>query len=174
DVWGGVGVGVAGLTVAAYGPTHLHPRQWTALRQIWAQLEFWANCLIFVLASMVAAGVLVRISSLYLTALVAVTLGAMLARALVVFGMLPLLEKSRLVQPVDPGYRAILVGGGLRGAVATVLPRVVAGDSRLPDDIRDFVALSATLFVLLTLFLNATTLGLVIRLLGLNKLSRLE
>src|SRR5262245_19234783 len=81
-VSGVVAVVIAGLTVAAYGPTHLHPRQWTALRQIWAQLEFWANCLIFVLASMVAAGVLVRISSLYLTALVAVTLGAMLARAL--------------------------------------------------------------------------------------------
>src|SRR5262245_31805975 len=95
-VSGVVAVVIAGLTVAAYGPTHLHPRRWTALRQIWAQLEFWANCLIFVLASMVAAGVLVRISSLYLTALVAVTLGAMLARALVVFGMLPVLEKSRL------------------------------------------------------------------------------
>src|SRR5262249_21569100 len=173
-VSGVVAVVIAGLTVAAYGPTHLHPRQWTALRQIWAQLEFWANCLIFVLASMVAAGVLVRISSLYLTALVAVTLGAMLARALVVFGMLPVLEKSRLVQPVDPRYNAILVWGGLRGAVTIVLAMVVAGDSRLPDDIRDFVALSATLFVLLTLFPNATTLGLVIRLLGLNKLSRLE
>jgi CPA1 family monovalent cation:H+ antiporter len=41
---------MAALTVAAYGPTHLHPRQWAALRQLWAQLEFWANCLIFVLA----------------------------------------------------------------------------------------------------------------------------
>ena len=173
-VSGVVAVVIAGLTVAAYGPTQLHPRQWTALRQIWAQLEFWANCLIFVLASMVAAGVLVRISGLYLTALAAVTLGAMLARALVVFGMLPVLEKVRLVQPVDTRYKAILVWGGLRGAVTIVLAMVVAGDQRLSDDIRDFVALAATLFVLLTLFLNATTLGLVIRLLGLNKLSRRE
>src|SRR5262249_62297832 len=161
DVWGGVGVGVAGLTVAAYGPTHLHPRQWTALRQLWAQLEFWANCVIFVLASMVAAGVLVRISSLYLTALVAVTLGAMLARLLVVFGMLPVLEKTRLVQPVDTRYKAILVWGGLRGAVTIVLAMVVASDQHLSADTRNFVALAATLFVLLTLFLNATTLGLV-------------
>jgi Na+:H+ antiporter len=173
-VSGVVSVVIAGLTIAAYGPTQLHPRQWAALRQIWAQLEFWSNCLIFVLASMVAASVLVRISSLYLTALLAVTAGAMLARALVVFGMLPVLEKIRLVQPVNTRYKVILVWGGLRGAVTIVLAMVVAGDQRLSEDIRDFVALSAVLFVLLTLFLNATTLGLVIHLLGLDKLSRLE
>ena len=64
-VSGVVAVVMAALTVAAYGPTHLHPRQWSALRQIWAQLEFWANCLIFVLASMLAADVLLKISWLY-------------------------------------------------------------------------------------------------------------
>jgi len=42
-VSGVVSVVMAALTVAAYGPTHLHPRQWAALRQLWAQLEFWAK-----------------------------------------------------------------------------------------------------------------------------------
>jgi CPA1 family monovalent cation:H+ antiporter len=171
---GVVSVVMSALTVAAYGPTHLHPRQWTALRQLWAQLEFWANCMIFVLASMVAANVLVNITWLYLWALAAVAAGAIIARALVIFGMLPVLEKLRLVQPVDPRYKAILVWGGLRGAVTIVLAMVAAGDEHLPQDVREFIALSATLFVLLTLFLNATTLGLVIHLLGLDKLSRLE
>jgi CPA1 family monovalent cation:H+ antiporter len=173
-VSGVVSVVIAALTVAAYGPTHLHPRQWTALRQLWAQLEFWANCLIFVLASMLAANVLVQITWLYVWGVVAVVVGAFLARALVVFGMLPVLEKTRLVQPVDRRYKAILVWGGLRGAVTIVLAMVAAGDQRLPADVREFIALSATLFVLVTLFVNATTLGLVMRVLGLDKLSRLE
>jgi CPA1 family monovalent cation:H+ antiporter len=173
-VSGVVAVVIAGLTVAAYGPTHLHPRRWTALRQVWAQLEFWANCLIFVLASMVAANVLVRITWVYLWTLLAVATGAFVARTLVVFGMLPILERIRLVQPVSRRYKAILVWGGLRGAVTIVLAMVAAGDARLPEVVREFVALSATLFVLLTLFLNATTLGLVIHLLRLDRLSRLE
>jgi CPA1 family monovalent cation:H+ antiporter len=173
-VSGVVSVVIAALTVAAYGPTHLHPRQWTALRQLWAQLEFWANCLIFVLASMLAANVLVQITWLYVWGVAAVVVGAFLARALVVFGMLPVLEKVHLVQPVDKRYKAILVWGGLRGAVTIVLAMVAAGDQRLPDDVREFVALSATLFVLVTLFVNATTLGLVMHVLGLDKLSRLE
>jgi CPA1 family monovalent cation:H+ antiporter len=173
-VSGVVSVVIAALTVAAYGPTHLHPRQWTALRQLWAQLEFWANCLIFVLASMLAANVLVQITWLYVWGVAAVVVGAFLARALVVFGMLPVLEKVHLVQPVDKRYKAILVWGGLRGAVTIVLAMVAAGDQRLPEDVREFVALSATLFVLVTLFVNATTLGLVMHVLGLDKLSRLE
>lgn len=173
-VSGVVSVVMAALTVAAYGPTHLHPRQWAALRQIWAQLEFWANCLIFVLASMLAANVLLKITWLYVWAVLAVAVGAFTARALVVFGMLPMLEAVKLVQPVNKQYKAILVWGGLRGAVTIVLAMVAAGDERLPEHIRDFIALSAVLFVLFTLFVNATTLGLVMHALGLDKLSLLE
>lgn len=173
-VSGVVSVVMAALTVAAYGPTHLHPRQWASLRQVWAQLEFWANCLIFVLASMLAANVLLKITWLYVWAVLAVAVGAFTARALVVFGMLPMLEAVKLVQPVNNRYKAILVWGGLRGAVTIVLAMVAAGDERLPEPIRDFIALSAVLFVLFTLFVNATTLGLVMHALGLDKLSRLE
>ncbi len=104
----------------------------------------------------------------------AVALGAFAARALVVFGMLPVLETVKLVQPVNRRYKAILVWGGLRGAVTIVLAMVAAGNEQLPETIRDFIALSAVLFVLFTLFVNATTLGLVMHLFGLDKLSRLE
>ncbi len=173
-VSGVVSVVMAALTVAAYGPTHLHPRQWTALRQIWTQLEFWASCLIFVLASMLAANVLLNVTWLYVWGVGAVAVGAFTARTLVVFGMLPVLEATKLVQPVDNRYKAILVWGGLRGAVTIVLAMVAAGDQRIPIQVREFIAISAVLFVLFTLFVNATTLGLVMHLLGLDKLSRLE
>lgn len=173
-VSGVVSVVMAALTVAAYGPTHLHPKQWTALRQVWTQLEFWSNCLIFILASMLAANVLPQISWLYIWGLVAVTVGAMVARMLVVFGMLPVLEAARLVQPVDSRYKVILVWGGLRGAVTIVLAMVVFSDTRLSDDIRQVAAVIATLFVMFTLFVNATTLGLVMRALGLDKLTPIE
>ncbi len=171
---GVVSVVMAALTLAAYGPTHLHPRQWTSLQQVWHQLEFWSNCLIFVLASMVAAAVLPQIGWFYVWGMCAVVVGAMLARTLVVFGMLPMLERLRLVRPVDVRYKTILVWGGLRGAVTIVLAMVAAGDERLPPSIREFTAVLATMFVLFTLFVNATTLGLVMRLLGLDKLTHLE
>jgi CPA1 family monovalent cation:H+ antiporter len=58
--------------------------------------------------------------------------------------------------------------------VTIVLAMVAASDGRLSSDVREFAAVLATLFVLFTLFVNATTLGLVIHVLGLNKLTRLE
>jgi CPA1 family monovalent cation:H+ antiporter len=173
-VSGVVSTVMAALTVAAYGPTHLHPRQWASLKQLWEQLDFWASCLIFVLASVLAAGVLLQITWLYALAVAAVAVGAFSARALVIFGMLPVLEKLRLVQPVNNRYKAILVWGGLRGAVTIVLAMVAAGNDNLPENIREFIALSATLFVLFTLFVNAPTLGLFMHVLGLDRLSRME
>jgi CPA1 family monovalent cation:H+ antiporter len=173
-VSGIIAVVAAALTVAAYGPTHLHPRQWTALRQLWHQLEFWANCLIFVLASMAAAALLPQIGWVHVLGTVGVMVGALVARAVVVFGMLPALEAVNLVQAVDKRYKVILVWGGLRGAVTIVLAMVAFGDDRLPSEMRVFIALLATLFVLSTLFVNATTLGFLMRVLGLDRLSRVE
>ncbi len=71
-------------------------------------------------------------------------------------------------------YKTILVWGGLRGAVTIVLAMVAAGDARLSDSVREFCAVLATLFVLFTLFFQATTLGIVMRLFGLDKLSAVE
>jgi CPA1 family monovalent cation:H+ antiporter len=173
-VSGVIAVVMAALTVAAYGPTHLHPKKWTALRQLWTQLDFWSSSLIFILASMLAANVLTQITWFNFWGLAAVVVGATVARVLVVFGMLPFLEMLRLVQPVTHRYKLILVWGGLRGAITIVLALVAAGDARLPEKVREFIAVLATLFVLFTLFANGTTLGLLLRMLGLDKLGRLE
>lgn len=174
QVSGVVSVVISALTVAAYGPSHLHPRQWAALRQVWTHLEFWAGCLIFVLASMLAIDVLMGFQWLYAWGAAAVVVGAIGARALVVFGMFPILEAARLVQPVNARYKAILVWGGVRGAVTVVLAMLVAVDQRLPEEARNFIAISATLFVLFTLVVNGVTLGPFLHLLGLDRLSRQE
>jgi CPA1 family monovalent cation:H+ antiporter len=173
-VSGVVAVVVAALTMAAQGPTHLHPRAWTALRQTWVQLEFWSNSLIFVLASMLAADVLSRFSGIYIWGLASVVVGAFAARAIVLFGLLPLLISARLVQPIDIHYKTILVWGGLRGAVTVVLALVVAGDTRLPEETRQFISVLATLFVMFTLLVNAPSLRLLIGFFGLDKLTATE
>lgn len=100
--------------------------------------------------------------------------GATASRALVVFGMFPILEAARLVQSVNARYKAILVWGGVRGAVTVVLAMLAAVDQQLPDEARNFIAISATLFVLFTLIVNGTTLGPFLHVLGLDKLSRQE
>lgn len=173
-VSGVVAVVVAALTFAALGPTRLQPHQWEALRHTWHQLEFWASSLIFLLAAVVAVRVLGGLRWWHVGALLVLYLGAFGARALVLFGLLPVLEAVGRVQPVDRRYKTMLVWGGLRGAVTVALALVAYGNERLPQDVRDFVAILATLFVLATLFINAPTLRPLMRIFRLNELDETD
>lgn len=173
-VSGVVAVVGSALTVAAYGPTRVSPNAWRSLLKAWHQLEFWANSLIFVLAAMLAARVLEDLQWHDLVLLMVLILAAMVARFVVLFGLLPGLSALRLVAPVDNRYKAVIVWGGLRGAVTVVLALVAIGSPTMPEPVRHFIGVLAILFVLFSLFVNGTTLRLLMRAFGLNKLSATE
>ncbi len=174
DVSGIVAVAVASLTVAAYGPIRLSPRHWKMLVEVWHHLEFWANSLIFMLAAMLAARLLSEASLDDMVLLAVLIVGAIAARAIVLYGLLPGLAALRLIQPVDSRYKAVILWGGLRGAVTMVLALAIGGNAHLPAESRHFVAVLATGFVLFTLFVSATTLRPLLRLLGLDRLGPVE
>jgi CPA1 family monovalent cation:H+ antiporter len=173
-VSGVVAVVASALTVAAYGPTRVSPGAWRSLLKAWHQLEFWANSLIFVLAAMLGAQVLRDLQWHDLALLAVVIVAALVARGLVLFGLLPGLSALRLVAPVDNRYKAVIVWGGLRGAVTVVLALVAIGTPGMPEAVRHLIGVLATLFVLFTLFVNGTTLRLLMRVFGLNRLSATE
>jgi CPA1 family monovalent cation:H+ antiporter len=173
-VSGVVAVVAAALTMAALGPTRLQPRTWEALRETWHQLEFWANSLIFLLAATVAAQVLDDLQWRHVLAVGVVYVAAFGARAFTLFGLLPMLEATGRSQPVNKGYRTILFWGGLRGAVTLALALVAYGNGRLPAEVREFVAVVATLFVLMTLFINAPSLRPMMRYFRLNELDETD
>lgn len=173
-VSGVVAVVAAALTMAALGPTRLQPRTWEALRETWHQLEFWANSLIFLLAATVAAQVLDDLQWRHVLAVAVVYVAAFGARAFTLFGLLPMLEATGRSQPVNRGYRTILFWGGLRGAITLALALVAYGNGRLPAEVREFVAIVATLFVLLTLFVNAPSLRPMMRYFRLNELDETD
>src|SRR5690606_31652807 len=71
-------------------------------------------------------------------------------------------------------YKAVMCWGGLRGAVSLALALAVTEHQAVDPDARRFIAVVTTGFVLATLFINATTLRSLIRMLGLNQLSPVE
>ena len=83
---------------------------------------------------------------------------ALAARAAVLSGILPTLTALKLSPPISPGYRAVILWGGLRGAVTLALALAVTENAGVPDDIKRFVAVLATGFVLFTLLVQGTTL----------------
>ena len=92
------------------------------------------------------------------------------ARAIVVFGLVPLLTRLGIGARVGKRFRAVIWWGGLRGAVSFALALAVTERVGLPGEVREFIAVTVTGFVLATLFINGMTLQPLIRWLGLNKM----
>jgi CPA1 family monovalent cation:H+ antiporter len=161
----------AGLTVSALGRSRIVPYNWAFLTDLWDQIAFWARSLVFVLASILVPRLLGNIGAHDLLLLAVLIAAAFAARALVLFVLTPPLEFFKLTQPISSAYKLAIIWGGLRGALTLVLALAATENKALGPETQRFVAVLATGFVLFTLFVNGTTLHLVIALLGLDRLS---
>lgn len=173
-VSGVVAVVAAGLVISGLGRTRLSPLNWQHLQLIWEQIAAMAGAAIFLLAAMQIPRTLRDAHWLDLVALAVVVATAFVARLVVVFGMLPLLSRLRLTEPVSAAYKLVIAWGGLRGAVTLVLALGLAQNMALPESTRRFVAILATGFVLVSLIVNGSSLKLLIRRLKLDLLSPQE
>ena len=171
---GVIAVVVAGLTLNLTGPGRLPPQAWINLREVWDLLAHWAGALIFILAALLIPRLLedVRLGDLALLGVV--ILAAIAARMMILFGLLPMLTMLRVSPPVERRYRVAILWGGLRGAVTLALALAVPESVRVPDEIQRVVGILATGFALFTLLVQGTTLRLVIRWLGLDRLSPID
>ena len=161
----------AGMTVSAFGRTRIDPRNWAYLAGVWRQVAFWAHSLVFLLASILVPRLLVNLRMHDLLLIAALIVAAFVARLAVLFGLLPLLSLARLMKPISTAYKIAIAWGGLRGALTLVLALSVTENPAVPDAVQRFVAILATGLVFFTLLVNGATLRVVIRALGLDRLS---
>ncbi|WP_415183081.1 cation:proton antiporter [Phaeovulum sp.] len=171
---GVIAVVVAAMALQLMGPGRLPPTIWQNLREVWDLLAHWAGALIFVLAALLIPRLLeeVRLSDFGLIAVVVVA--AIVARAIIIYGLLPLLTRLGLSPVVERPYRVAIMWGGLRGAVTLSLALAVTESFRVPVEVKRLVGILATGFTLFTLLVQGTTLRWVITRLGLDRLSPLD
>ena len=170
-VSGVVAAVAAGLVCSASGEARVAPADWRFLNDVWGQLAFWASCLLFLLAALVVPGLLANGSWRDAVLLAALVGAALVARAVVLFGLLPVLTGLGLGQQIDHRHKTVILWGGLRGAVTLALALAVQEDPAIDAEVQRFVAVLATGFVVFTLLVNGLTLRVVIRMVGLDRLS---
>jgi CPA1 family monovalent cation:H+ antiporter len=164
----------AGLTIGSVGRTRMAPKTFEQLDGAWGQLGFCANSLIFLLAAMLIPHTMRGLSWFDVLLILALYAASLLARAVVVFGLLPLMRGLNRGGDISTGMKTVIWWGGLRGAVSLALALAVTENPAIDEKIRDFVATSVTGFVLLTLFVNGTSLRFVMQALGLNRLTAVQ
>jgi monovalent cation:H+ antiporter, CPA1 family len=170
-VSGVVAVLGSGLTVSALGRSRIAPYNWSFLTDLWDQIAFWARSLVFILASILVPRLLGDVGFHDLLLVAVLVAAAFAARILVLFVLVPPLEFLKLTQPISSAYKLAITWGGLRGALTLVLALAATENAALSPEVKRFIAVLATGLVLFTLFVNGTTLRLVIDLLGLVRLS---
>jgi CPA1 family monovalent cation:H+ antiporter len=176
-VSGIVAVVAAAIAFGSRARTRLTPGSWDALLALWKQLDFWATTLIFVFAAMQAPEVFATFHWSDLAAIGAVYGAALLARAIVTFGVMPILAWLKLSEPFSRSYRVVLTWGGIRGALTVVLALFAVESGAVvatgEENARLLVVLAFG-YVLLTLFINAPTLRMLIRVIGMGALDARE
>ncbi len=152
----------AGLVIGTYGSTRFTEEIKSYLHRFWEYAAFVANSLIFLLV-----GLNVHLESLRDAALpIAVAvLVVLVARALIVFGFVSILNRVPRVERIESDYQAVLFWGGLKGAVALALAL------SLPEGFanRELILALTLGVVLATLLGGGLTTGPLIGVLGLNK-----
>ncbi|HTO82958.1 MAG TPA: cation:proton antiporter [Methylomirabilota bacterium] len=173
-VSGVVAVVVAGLVTGWQGRIRVTPSTWDSLIGTWAQLGFWASSLIFLFAAMLVPRLLADLAWSDGLLLVVLFLATLAARAIVLYGLLPLLSLTGMADRVSDAFKLVILWGGLRGAVSLALALAVSENDALPGSVRHFVAVLTTGYVLATLLINGTTLRPLLRLLRLDQLSPVD
>ena len=171
---GVVAVVTSALVVGSVGKTRISPATWGAMEHVWQQLGFWANSLIFLLTAILVPRLMADAGWAEVGLVLVVVAAATAARAVVLFGLLPVLSWAGLAQKVSNSYKTVMLWGGLRGAVSLTLALAVTENFRVPDPVQSFVAVMVTGFVFVTLFVNGTTLRWLIRVLKLDELTPVE
>ncbi len=170
-VSGVMAVVTAALVIGSQGRSVISPSNWHGLHDVWEQIGFMANSIIFLLVGLAVPVIMRDVAAEQWLWLVILLVAAFIARAVIIFGLLPLLIKAKLAGQVSIGYRSVMFWGGLRGAVSLALALAVMENSAFDQEMRSFIGMMVCGFVLFTLFVNATTVQFVMKMFGLDKLS---
>jgi len=162
---------VAAMTLGAYGRTQFSPGGWESLSAVWRQLDFWATSLLFVLGAMAMPEAVAFMSLRDVAAVAVLFVAALVARAAVLWGLLPVFSAAGWAQPVSGAFKAVLWWGGMRGAVTVALALAASETPAIPEDGRRLILVLSIGYVLATLVVNGLTLRPLMRALGLEALS---
>lgn len=169
-VSGVMAVVTAALVLGSRGRSVITQSAWHGLEEVWEQIGFVANSVIFVLVGLKVPSIMAAMDSQQVIWLTVLLTAGFIARFAIIFGLVPVMSKLGWSAQVSTGYRAVMFWGGLRGAVSLALALAVIENDGFAPEIQEFLGVMVTGFVLFTLAINATTVPLVMRAFGLGKL----
>ncbi|KZN62063.1 hypothetical protein N473_21195 [Pseudoalteromonas luteoviolacea CPMOR-1] len=167
-VSGVVAVVTLAIMFASIGRTRISPEVAGFLHHFWEMMAHMANTLIFLLVGILVA-IRVPLNDMQAWKMLALLYaGILIIRAISITVCMPAL--TRLGIGINFPKAAVLCWGGLRGAVSLALALAVVASDVIPKEIGDRVLFLCAGIVVLTILVNGSTMGWLLKILGLNSL----
>ncbi|MFT7688593.1 MAG: CPA1 family monovalent cation:H+ antiporter [Candidatus Azotimanducaceae bacterium] len=162
-VSGIMAVVAAGMVIGSWGKSKISPSSVSFMEHFWEYLAYLANVLIFIMV-----GMQIELATLWtnIDLILLVVCGMLISRAVVVFGVVPLVGKFPGSEPIGLPYQMVMYWGGLRGAIALAIVL-----SLPPFEYKDTLIAVVMGAVLFTLIVQGLSIEILVKKLGLNKLS---
>lgn len=163
-VSGIMAVVAAGLIIGSWGKSKISPSISEFMEHFWEYLAFLANALIFLMV-----GLQIDLVALVDNAdlIVIVILAMLVSRAIIIFGVVPLLGRIPGAERIELPFRMVMYWGGLRGAIALAIVL-----SLPPNEYKDTLIAVVMGAVLFTLVVQGLSIETLVRYLTLDRLSK--
>jgi monovalent cation:H+ antiporter, CPA1 family len=159
----------AGIVVGNYGAYKISPGVKEIMTHFWDYSAFIANSLLFLMVGIIIFSVHESILPLLIPSLMVISM-VLLSRMVVVYGILPIVNKLRPKEKIPGAWIHIIQWSGLRGALAIALMLTLPKTFPFYDEMLIFT----TAVIFFTIIFNGFTISPLLSLLGLKSFSILE
>ncbi|CAM9193771.1 unnamed protein product, partial [Ectocarpus fasciculatus] len=170
-VSGVLGIVACGVVLSYYGKPRVSSPVLPSLMDFWKTLQFFADTTIFFLSGLIVIGVAVNedraINGADFGYLIALFIALYIIRGLVILTAYPVLRSGEY--KISVPQMMVLTHSGLRGAVALILALVVDGVHEIDQEDRDKIVFLTAGIAVLSLLVNGTTTGPLVRFLKLDR-----
>ncbi len=169
---------VAALLMGNYGRSKIHPRAEEFVENLWGQLAFMSNSLIFILIGILFVNV-PTLEPMMIWVVVLTILLVAVARAISIYPVVSVFNVVTKHAKIPMSWQHLLSWGSLRGALAVTMVLLIPdelsfGGWNLSISPKEFLLSLTVGCIFATLFLKATTIQSFMRRLKLDELTDIE
>ncbi|MGR8941366.1 MAG: cation:proton antiporter [Gammaproteobacteria bacterium] len=165
----------ASMVIGNYGRYKMSHGVEEYMEKFWGYFAFLANSLVFILMGLLFVNLAIRLDVAIWYILLAIAV-VVVGRAVSVYPLLWLLNKTGKEEPVPTSWMHLLSWGSLRGSLAVIMVLLIPKDLTVPGwtldfTLKQFIAALTIGSIYFTLLVKATTIGKVMHKLGIDALT---
>lgn len=173
---------IAAIIIWNYGRYKISPKVEEHMEKFWSFFAFISNSLVFILLGLTVSHINFDIIEFFFPVILIIFF-VVFARALSVYLPIKLLNKTKLEEHIPTQWQHLLSWGSLRWALALALVLMIPDDLTAFQNvvgwsyeysIKDFLVIITISCIFFTMFIKATTIGFMMRLMGVNRLNEIE